>query len=129
MGSFPPPVRVPDDAIQARLEREAAQFRTGQRQHAQARREQLESARENLNLWLDGELAVRRKQMNKWEIWAKGLLAALIGGAANAVTAVAVDPMHFGFNLITLKLAGAGAVVSALMYLKQSPVPPNGGTK
>jgi hypothetical protein len=66
--------------------------------------------------------------MTNWQLWAKGLLAALIGGAANAITAVVVAPAQFGWNLATLKLAGAGAIVSALMYLKQSPVPPNGTT-
>ena len=62
-----------------------------------------------------------------WQMWLKGLLAAIIGGAANSVTAAFIDPEHFNFShdgLIALaKLAGAGALLALFMYLKQSPVP------
>lgn len=58
--------------------------------------------------------------------WLKGLLSAIIGGAANSVTVMIVDPM--AFNLETgLKKVGTVALVSgilsAAMYLKQSPMP------
>ncbi len=65
--------------------------------------------------------------MGNWRVWLKGLLAAVIGGAANTVTAAFVDPQHFNFShdgLIALgKFAGAGAVIGFFLYLKQSPVP------
>lgn len=65
--------------------------------------------------------------MNNWKTWLKGLLAAVIGGASNAVTAMWADPSTFNMTpegLIAVgKLAGAGALLSAFMYLKQSPVP------
>jgi len=64
-----------------------------------------------------------------WKSWLKGLVAAVIGGAANAVTAVFVAPETFNFTgpglLATLKMAGAGAFIAFWLYLKQSPLPPN----
>jgi len=72
--------------------------------------------------------------MHRLEVWAKGLLAAAIAGAANGVitgfAAVGIDPNHFnlqaGFKP-TLAIAGVSAVMSALIgvaaYLKQSPLP------
>ena len=62
----------------------------------------------------------------KWQTWLKGLVAAIIGGAANAVTTIIVAPETFNFQAGLSKLgavAGASALVSAAMYLKQSPVP------
>ena len=58
--------------------------------------------------------------------WFKGLIAAVIGGAANAVTLMIVDPMVFNLETGWQKLLGAAAVnalVAGAMYLKQSPVP------
>ena len=58
--------------------------------------------------------------------WLKGLLAAIIGGAANSVVLMIADPMTFnlqtGLNkLITVAIVSA--IVSAAMYLKESPLP------
>jgi hypothetical protein len=64
--------------------------------------------------------------MKNWENWLKGLMAAVIGGAANAVTTVIVAPETFNFQGGLGKLgavSGASALVSAAMYLKQSPIP------
>jgi len=73
--------------------------------------------------------------MHRLEMWAKGLAAAAIAGAANGVitgfAAVGIDPGHFnlqaGFKS-TLAIAGVSAIMSALIgaaaYLKQSPLPP-----
>ena len=62
-----------------------------------------------------------------YKTWLKGLLAAIIGGAANTVTAAFVDPQHFNLShdgLIGLgKFAAAGAIISFFLYLKQSPIP------
>ena len=58
--------------------------------------------------------------------WLKGLLSAIIGGAANSITVMVVDPV--GFNLQAglgklLSVAAVSAIVAAAMYLKQSPLP------
>ena len=64
-------------------------------------------------------------------LWLKGLAAAFIGGAANAVTATVVAPESFNLTPDGLKRTGVLALVSggvsAATYLKQSPVP--GGKK
>lgn len=59
-------------------------------------------------------------------VWLKGLIAAVIGGAANALTMVIVDPLNFNLNegvgnLLTV--AATSAIVAAAMYLKRSPLP------
>jgi hypothetical protein len=60
--------------------------------------------------------------MHALELWLKGLVAACIGGGANAVTVVFVDPEHFnaqdGLHAM-LKVAAVGALVSILGYLRQ----------
>lgn len=62
-----------------------------------------------------------------WRLWGRGLLAAIIGGIANSVAVVIVDPITF--NLFQ---GGAGklgqvalvfALVSAALYLKEHPDP------
>lgn len=63
----------------------------------------------------------------KLHLWLKGLIGAIIGGCANAVTLIVVDPLNFNFNdgcgrLLNVTLVSG--IVSAAMYLKQSPVPP-----
>lgn len=63
-------------------------------------------------------------------VWLKGLIAAVIGGAANALTMVIVDPLNFNLNegvnnLLTV--ATTSAIVAAAMYLKQSPLPNSEG--
>jgi hypothetical protein len=65
----------------------------------------------------------------EWQIWLKGLVAAIIGGAANAVTVMIVDPAAFNFSDGGRKLltfAGVSALISAALYLKQSPLPGGG---
>ena len=73
--------------------------------------------------------------MSRVEVWAKGLAAAAIAGAANGVitgfAAVGIDPSHFNLQAglkHTLGIAGVSAIMSALIgaaaYLKQSPLPP-----
>jgi len=58
--------------------------------------------------------------------WLKGLAAATIGGAANAVVLLIADPQAFNFTdglqrLITVTVVSG--IVSAAAYLKQSPLP------
>ncbi len=64
--------------------------------------------------------------MNNWKHWLKGLTAAAIGGAANSVTVVIVDPISFdpaihGRKLLMVALISG--LISAALYLKQSPLP------
>lgn len=74
--------------------------------------------------------------MDNLELWAKGLLAAAIAGAANGVitgfAAVGIDPAHFNLQAglrPTLAIAGVSALMSGIVgvaaYLKQSPLPAN----
>ena len=61
--------------------------------------------------------------MNKW---LKGLLSAIIGGAADSITVMVVEPSSFNLQEGLSKLlsvAAVSAIVSAAMYLKQSPLP------
>lgn len=65
-------------------------------------------------------------RLKSWEMWVKGLIAAIIGGAANAVTTVIVAPETFNFQEGLGKLGAvvaSSSIVSAALYLKQSPVP------
>ena len=67
--------------------------------------------------------------MDKTLLWFKGLIAAFIGGAANAVVLMIVDPATFNIKEGLSKVgtvALVSGIVSAAMYLKKSPVP-NGG--
>ena len=63
--------------------------------------------------------------MHALELWLKGLIAAPIGGGANAVTMLLVDPEHFnihdGINQLT-KVVAIGALISVAGYLKSSPL-------
>jgi hypothetical protein len=74
--------------------------------------------------------------MHNLELWAKGLVAAAIAGAANGImtgfAAVGIDPAHFNLQAglkPTLAIAGVSALMSGLIgvaaYLKQSPLPGN----
>lgn len=60
------------------------------------------------------------------KIWIEGLLAALIGGGANAVTVIVVDPLAFNLGEglpKLLQVVAVGAIVAAAAFLKQSPIP------
>lgn len=59
-------------------------------------------------------------------IWIEGLVAALIGGGANAITVIVVDPLAFNLGEglpKLLQVVAVGAIVAAAAYLKQSPIP------
>ena len=61
-----------------------------------------------------------------WMTWLKGLISAMIGGAANAVTTMIVAPDTFNLREGLGKLGTVSAVsalISAAMYLKSSPLP------
>ena len=58
------------------------------------------------------------------KIWAKNLLAAAIGGSANVVALLVVDPLRFSGDWKALgTAAGIGALIAVAGYLKQSPLP------
>jgi hypothetical protein len=64
--------------------------------------------------------------MQALEMWLKGLVAALVGGGANAVTVAIVDPEHFnvhdGIDAL-LRVVVIGGLISVAGYLKTSPLP------
>ena len=67
--------------------------------------------------------------MTSFKQWVHGLAAAVIGGGASAVTVVIVAPDQFNlFDPAALNrlisVVGVSALVSAALYLKQSPLPP-----
>ena len=68
------------------------------------------------------------KQFSDWKTWVHGLAAAAIGGGANAVTLIIVEPSKFNATASGWKNLGTAVlvsgIVSAALYLKQSPVPP-----
>lgn len=61
-----------------------------------------------------------------WNKWAYGLIGAIVGGVANSVSAMIVAPETFNFADISKlgKLAVASSIISAALFLKQMPVPP-----
>ena len=64
--------------------------------------------------------------MGSFMVWLKGLIAAVIGGAANGIALIIVDPLTYNLQegldkLITVAIVSA--IVSAAMYLKASPIP------
>jgi len=64
--------------------------------------------------------------MTNTQIWFKGVVAALIGGAVNSLSVILVDPVEFNFTTGLGKLAsvaGAGALIGVIAYLKKSPLP------
>ncbi len=71
----------------------------------------------------------------KTEQWIKALIAAIVSGFSNSILAalgigaanaigVKIDPLHWSQ---TLDIGLTGAFIGMLMYLKQSPVPPDTG--
>lgn len=66
------------------------------------------------------------------KVWLHGLASAFIGGGASALTADQglILAQRVGMDVVTLNLTEVGIVffssglVSAAMYLKQSPLPP-----
>jgi hypothetical protein len=62
-----------------------------------------------------------------WKAWIHSIIAAAIGGAASALSAVLVAPSAFNFTPAGWenigKIALAGAIIPVLTLLKQSPLP------
>ena len=65
-------------------------------------------------------------KITNWRLWLRGLIGAVIGGAANSVTAMTIDPQTFNFaeGLPALgQFVLVSAIVSAALWLKSHPVP------
>lgn len=61
-----------------------------------------------------------------WQKWLEGLLSAIIGGAGNSITVMAIDPAQFNFAEGLPKLAtvaGVSALLCMAAYLKEHPIP------
>lgn len=61
-----------------------------------------------------------------WKTWLKSILSAVIGGAANSVYLLALDPEHFNFQGglgLLAKASALGAILAVCGYLKKSPLP------
>lgn len=63
----------------------------------------------------------------KTKLWVRGLVAALVSGAVTGCTSMIVDPSHFnlfgGGAKPLAEMAITSAIVGALLYLKQHPLP------
>lgn len=66
-----------------------------------------------------------------WKAWLYSLVYSVVGGAANSAAAMLVAPDTFNFNDLPRlgKLLAAGALVSLVLYLKQSPLPARAGVR
>jgi hypothetical protein len=57
--------------------------------------------------------------------WMKGILSAAIGGAANSITLMLIDPLNYNLTNGIEKLstvAIVGAIVAVAMHLSKSPI-------
>lgn len=66
--------------------------------------------------------------MNDIRVWFASLVAAIIGGGASGVLAMGIAPEVFNFGTGLPKLGAmvfGYAVISAALFLKQSPLPPS----
>ncbi len=63
--------------------------------------------------------------IKNWKTWLYSLAASVIGGTANTLAAMFVDPAAFNFHDLPKlgKLALAGAIISLVLYLQKSPRP------
>lgn len=62
-----------------------------------------------------------------WHHWLHGLIGAFIGGSANTITNMIVSPETFNLNAglpKVLEAALLSGIISAALFLKQSPLPP-----
>lgn len=59
--------------------------------------------------------------MFKFSLWGKGLAAALIGGASTAAINAVADPAALAKPKELATMAGVGAVIGGLSYLKTHP--------
>jgi len=69
----------------------------------------------------------RIRKFTNWRVWWRGIQGAFIGGVANTVSAMIHDAEKFNFSdgIHPLwQFALTSGIVSAFLYLKQSPVPP-----
>jgi hypothetical protein len=61
-----------------------------------------------------------------WKGWLNGFFSAVIGGGANGITVMVIDPVQFNFGdglSQLLKVAAIGAIIAGAMFLRASPLP------
>ena len=66
--------------------------------------------------------------MKKWKKWLHGLLAAVISSASTTIGAIAGSAAAGADHIDLGQVSGAaigGAIMGAVLYLKQSPLPPD----
>jgi sugar phosphate permease len=65
--------------------------------------------------------------VSTFQIWVRGILAAMIGGASSAAAAALAAPQAFNGThdgmIAFAKVIAIGAALPTLAYLKQSPLP------
>ena len=64
--------------------------------------------------------------MGVWIHWIRGFVGSVIGGAANSISVVIIDPQNFNLTDGWRKLASfavVSALISGALFLKQSPLP------
>lgn len=59
--------------------------------------------------------------MFNWKLWLKGLYAAVLGGGAAAAANAVADPSALGRPKELATVAGVGAAIGGLSYLKTHP--------
>lgn len=67
-----------------------------------------------------------KKRILQWRKWLYGLIGGAIGGGATVISALPVGAIIGAADYTPRQLVGmfvSGAIVSAALYLKQSPVP------
>ncbi len=60
-----------------------------------------------------------------WKTWLQAFIAAVVSGVANTLSLVFIAPESFSFSDLPKlgKAAMAGCIISAILYLKKSPIP------
>ena len=67
------------------------------------------------------------RKITNWRVWWRGLQGAFIGGLGNGITLIAIKPEDFNFTngwTSLWQFSLISAIISAGLYLKQNPVPP-----
>lgn len=67
------------------------------------------------------------RKYTDWRTWIRGLAAATVGGVANAVTMIIVDPEQFNLHAgwpSLWRAAVVSGILNAAFYLKEYKIPP-----
>ena len=64
--------------------------------------------------------------MKTFQSWLEGIISAIMGGALSSLGAIGFAPETFNFDdglNKTFAIAGMGAIIGLMNFLKQSPLP------